>query len=104
MDIAEHSVDHSVLLEPISSTYDHRDEILYIEYHRAMANDIESTRWDYIRHIVLSSVLDASIDTIQDLSVKKKQEHLFEWIHIHIVNIIRDLFHVYLNIVDTFSY
>ena len=54
---------------PIFLTFDHHDEILYIVFHHAMVNDIESTKLNYIQHIELSSVLVASIDKVEGLNI-----------------------------------
>ena len=67
MDIVEHYVVHNELLLPIFLTFDLHDEILYIVFHHAMVNDIESTKLNYIQHIELLSGLVALIDKVQYL-------------------------------------
>ena len=67
MDIAEHYVVHNELLVPISLTFDHRDEILYIVFHHAMVNDIESTKSNCTQHTELSLVHDALNEILRDL-------------------------------------
>lgn len=66
-DIAGHCVDHNEPLVPISLTFDHRDEIPYIEFHHATVSDIESTRLNCTRDIELSLVLDALNGKLRDL-------------------------------------